>query len=95
MVSGPELARLCMEYKDLDETKNETLEHHEDSNSFQKQFSKHVKDLVAVFSKKGPFSTVDLTTIGTERKEMAMTSVENVAKASKVGLKVNIKAQFN
>lgn len=87
MVSGPELTRLIMEYRDLS-LNNEDLRHHEDTKSFQATFSRHVKSLVSTFQKKGPFCTASLTTIGNERKVMDDIARDNVVKASELGQKV-------
>lgn len=87
MVSGPELTRIIMEYRDLS-TSDEDLNHHEDTKSFQSTFRQHVKALATTFQNKGPFCTTELTTIGIERKVMTEAAADNVMKASEIGLKV-------
>lgn len=89
MVSGPEMARIIMEYRDLSSI-DEDLNHHEDTKSFQSTFRQHVKALATIFRNKGPFCTTELTTIGIERKVMSEAAVDNVMKAPEIGMKVKI-----
>lgn len=87
MVSGPELTRIITEYRDLSST-DEDINHHEDTKSFQATFREHVRALVTTFRNKGPFCTIELTSIGIDRKVMNEAAADNVMKASKLATKV-------
>lgn len=88
MVSGPEISRLIWEYKNIS-SKSEDLRHHEDSKWFQSKFSNDVKSLVNTLRDKGPFSTLELTTIGNDRKSMNTDSINSVINASQWGSTVS------
>lgn len=89
MVSGPEISRLLWEYKNIS-SKTEDFRHHEDCKWFQSKFANDVKNLVTNLRNKGPFSTTELTTIGTERKSMNTDSANSVMEASQLGIKVSV-----
>lgn len=89
MVSGPELTRIIMEYRDLSSSDLD-LRHHEDTKSFQATYRQHVKALVTSFRNKGPFCSNELTSIGIERKVMNDAARDYVMTASEIGLKVKI-----
>lgn len=89
MVSGPEISRLIWEYKNIS-SNTEDLRHHEDCKWFQLKFANDVKNLVNILRNKGPFSTIELTTIGSERKSMNAESTNNVMAASQLGSTVSV-----
>lgn len=88
MVSGPEISRLIWEYKNIS-AKTEDLRHHEDRKWFQSKFANDVESLVNNFRNKGPFSTSELTTIGSDRKSMNAESAKCVMDASELGSNVS------
>ena len=90
MVSGPEMVRMASEFEDTIHHRKATLEtsrHHEQTNSCQSTFAKHVSSMVDAIDELGnPFleETKDLLRLGT-RDIVEPTVVESLQKAEKLG----------
>ena len=90
MVSGPEMVRMASEFEDTIHHRKATLEtsrHHEQTNSCQSTFAKHVSSMVDAIDELGnPFleETKDLLRLGT-RDIVELTVVESLQKEEKLG----------
>lgn len=79
MLSGPEIARIIQEYNGIEEVQDNR--HHEDSESFNKKFAAHVKELLVILEEKNIFGTSDLTSIGNDRVVINQTNNDRVLRA--------------
>ena len=88
MVSGPEIARVVVEFEEQTGivTDDEEENHHEDTKSFHIHFQRHVKNVVEAFEEYGnPFLEVDVPTSIISKVIMEIEGTDSVKRAARTG----------